>query len=82
MGLLGKVVHLSISQHRIQLQSTKQGTLLMTRYLVKIGHLVPWEEQIKHIQSGSSLEIESFVTSISTKPGGICEIDIGEFKIP
>ena len=53
----------------------------MTRYLVKIGHLVPWEEQIKHIQSGSSLEIESFVTSISTKPGGIGEIDVGEFKI-
>ena len=55
----------------------------MTRYLDKmaiIGHLVPWEEQVKHIQSGSSLEIESFVTSISTKPGGIGEIDVGEFK--
>ena len=62
----------------------------MTRYLVKmqgfvdkmaiIGHLVPSEEQIKHILSGLSLETESFVTSISTKPGGTGEIDVGEFK--
>ena len=59
----------------------------MTEYLVKMqgfvdkrettDHLVPHEEQIEHILNGLSPKYESFVTSTSTKPGGIGELDIG-----
>ena len=44
------------------------------------GHLVPDEEQIEHILNGLSSEYESFVTSISSRPGGTGEPDIRELR--
>ena len=44
------------------------------------GHLVPHEEQIEHILNGLSSEYESFVTSISSRPGGTGEPDIRELR--
>ena len=80
-----------IRQYRIhQLQSTKKDTLSVTKYLVKkqgfvdkmaaSSHLVLHEKQIEHILNGLSPEYESFVTSISTRPGGIGELDIEELR--
>ena len=83
-------VRARIRQYRIQLQFTKKDTLSMTKYLVKkqgfvdkmaaSSHLVPHEKQIEHILNGLSPEYESFVTSISTRPGGIGELDTEEFR--
>ena len=83
-------VRARIRQYRIQLQFTKKDTLSMTKYLVKkqgfvdkmaaSSHLVPHEKQIEHILNGLSPEYESFVTSISTRPGGIGELDIEELR--
>ena len=41
---------------------------------------MPHEEQIEHILNGLSPEYESFVTSNSSRPGGMGEPDIGELR--